>query len=93
MRPLHAVAARALCRSLSLSALIVASAAAQAPQPPVPLPGLLPLFPPDNWWNADVSAAPVDPSSAGFIGLIGGSTSLHPDFGATTRAPRTGCTE
>ena len=81
MRPLLAVAARALCRSLSLSALIVASAAAQAPQPPVPLPGLLPLFPPDNWWNADVSAAPVDPSSAGFIGLIGGSTSLHPDFG------------
>ena len=28
------------------------------------LPGPLPLFPPGNWWNADVSAAPVDPSSA-----------------------------
>jgi hypothetical protein len=80
MRPLLAVAARALCRSLSLSALIVASAAAQAPQPPLPLPGPLPLFPPDNWWNLDVSTAPVDPSSAAFIGFIGGD-GLHPDFG------------
>ena len=24
------------------------------------LPGPLPLFPPDNWWNVDVSGAPVD---------------------------------
>ena len=29
-----------------------------------PLPGPLPLFPSDNWWNLDISAAPVDPASA-----------------------------
>src|SRR5712692_8783784 len=47
------------------------------------LPGPLPLFPADNWWNQDVSAAPVDARSAQFIGFInnGGSRQLHPDFG------------
>ncbi len=29
------------------------------------LPSPLPLFPPDNWWNLDISTAPVDPGSAG----------------------------
>ena len=67
--------------SLSLAATLSAPAVAQAPQPPAPLPSPLPLFPADNWWNADVSAAPVDTNSAGFIGLIGGATPLHPDFG------------
>jgi len=48
-----------------------------------PLPGPLPLFPRDNWWNQDVSQAPVDPRSAQFIAFInnGGSRRLHPDFG------------
>jgi hypothetical protein len=47
------------------------------------LPGPLPLFPPDNWWNLDISGAPLDPNSAGFIGFInnGGTCHLHPDFG------------
>ena len=47
------------------------------------VPGPLPLFPADNWWNADISAAPVDPSSASFIAFInnGGTRRLHPDFG------------
>lgn len=45
------------------------------------LPGPLPLFPPDNWWNTDISSAPVDPNSAAFIGFIGTSRGLHPDFG------------
>ena len=61
-------------------------AAAQCPAsvpvegaPPAPLP----LFPPDNWWNTDISAAPVDPNSASFIAFInnGGTRHLHPDFG------------
>jgi hypothetical protein len=47
------------------------------------------LFPSDNWWNADISSAPVDPSSSSFIdfvsGRVGGNTTavrhLHPDFG------------
>ena len=78
---------RTMWLSLRLSATVAASALAQAPQPPAPLPSPLPLFPPDNWWNADVSAAPVDPNSAGFIGLIGGATSLHPDFGGDDGTP------
>ena len=47
------------------------------------LPGPLPLFPPDNWWNLDISGAPVDPGSDGFIAFInnGGTRHLHPDFG------------
>ncbi len=47
-----------------------------------PLPSPLPLFPSDNWWNVDISAAPVAPNSAAFISFIGGSgRSVHPDFG------------
>ncbi len=45
------------------------------------LPGPLPLFPADNWWNADVSAAPVDANSAVFITWIGATKGMHPDFG------------
>jgi hypothetical protein len=45
------------------------------------LPG--PLFPADNWWNQDISAAPIDPRSAQFIAFInnGNTRRLHPDFG------------
>lgn len=47
------------------------------------------LFPGDNWWNVDVSAAPLDPASDDYIdfvsGRVGGNTTavrhLHPDFG------------
>jgi hypothetical protein len=45
------------------------------------LNGLIP-FPADNAWNQDVSSAPVDPNSNAIINFIGGSTPLHPDFGA-----------
>jgi hypothetical protein len=47
------------------------------------LPQPLPLFPPDNWWNLDVSNWPVDANSASFISFInnGGTRRLHPDFG------------
>jgi hypothetical protein len=45
------------------------------------LPGPLPLFPPDNWWNLDISAAPVDPASASYINFIGTTRRAHPDFG------------
>src|ERR1041385_8978076 len=41
----------------------------------------LPLFPLDNWWNTDVSSAPVDPNSAAFISFIGPTRGMHPDFG------------
>src|SRR5215467_7959098 len=47
------------------------------------LPAPLPLFPADNWWNVEISRAPVDQNSAAFIGFInnGGTRHLHPDFG------------
>ena len=44
------------------------------------------LFPADNWWNTDVSAAPVDPHSAGFINFLGAGVGLHPDFGGRFRS-------
>src|SRR5438093_7096050 len=46
-----------------------------------PIPGPLPLFPSDNWWNLDISAAPVDPSSNSYITFIGSTRTAHPDFG------------
>ena len=39
------------------------------------------IFPATNWWNQDVSAAPLDSSSAAYISWIGATKSLHPDFG------------
>jgi hypothetical protein len=47
------------------------------------------VFPVNNWWNLDVSAAPVDARSPQLIGWISGRTAtnpsatrrLHPDFG------------
>lgn len=39
------------------------------------------VFPADNAWNQDISAAPVDPNSANLIASMGLTTSLHPDFG------------
>ena len=45
------------------------------------LHGFVP-FSADNAWNQDISSAPVDPNSSAIIKFIGGSTPLHPDFGA-----------
>jgi hypothetical protein len=40
-----------------------------------------PLFPSSNWWNQDISTAPVDTNSSAYISFIGGARGLHPDFG------------
>ena len=45
------------------------------------LNGFLP-FPADNAWNQDISSAPLDPNSNAIVNFIGGSTAVHPDFGA-----------
>ena len=49
-----------------------------------PTVGGCPVFPADNWWNRDVSSAPVDPNSANFVTQINslGGRSVHPDFGS-----------
>jgi len=39
------------------------------------------LFPPDNWWNQDISTAPVDSQSDAYINFIGRTRGSHPDFG------------
>jgi hypothetical protein len=39
------------------------------------------LFPSDNWWNQDVSRAPLDSQSSAFIDFVGRTRALHPDFG------------
>jgi hypothetical protein len=45
------------------------------------IPGPLPLFPRDNWWNLDISMATLDPASASYIAFIGSTRKMHPDFG------------
>ena len=39
------------------------------------------LFPGDNWWNQDITNAPVDPQSDAFISFVGRTRGMHPDFG------------
>jgi len=51
--------------------------------PGASLNGFVP-FPGGNLWNADISAASVDPNSANIINFIGSAVTLHPDFGAGT---------
>ncbi|HSP13458.1 MAG TPA: hypothetical protein VLV78_01755 [Thermoanaerobaculia bacterium] len=66
---------------VTVALMLAAPALPQAPQRGGTLPAPLPLFPPDNWWNADISAAPVDANSAAFISFIGPTRGMHPDFG------------
>jgi len=72
---------RRLAPIVLLGAVAATAATAWAATLGGPLPGPLPLFPPTNWWNADISAAPVDPNSATYIAFIGAGTAMHPDFG------------
>jgi hypothetical protein len=76
---------------IPLLAVLAGTAVLRAAAPPVllePLTGRQ-VFPVTNWWNQDVSGAPVDPASAQFIDWISGRTGgssgtlrrLHPDFG------------
>ena len=62
------------------------------PTPPPPTPprstvklsddfGGRALFPSSNWWNQDISSAPVDAQSNAYIDFIGRDRTLHPDFG------------
>lgn len=65
-----------LASGLTAAAIVVGVAASTAGGT---IPG--PLFPNDNWWNIDISAAPVDSASATYISFIGSARQAHPDFG------------
>lgn len=72
---LHRISAAVL--SLLVVCAPAFAAATQGGAIPVPLP----LFPANNWWNTDISNAPLDSNSANFINFIGVNRGCHPDFG------------
>jgi len=83
MRIVLRVLVAALFALVPLSQASAQSCPATVPVQGAPPPGPLPLFPPDNWWNLDISAAPVDANSSNYIAFVnnGGTRRLHPDFG------------
>ena len=64
-----------------LVVLIVIPALAAPPVQGGPIPVPLPLFPPNNWWNLDISSAPTALNGGDYITFIGATRGLHPDFG------------
>ncbi len=87
-RTISALAALALAAAAgaqSPGASRPAASVSIAPRLEAAVPGPLPLFPATHWWNVDVSAAPVDGGSTGFLDYIdaNGVRPLHPDFGGT----------
>jgi hypothetical protein len=74
---------RVFCRvavALALLALVAPLAAQPVQGAPIPVP--LPLFPQNNWWNIDISNAPVDATlTTTYINFIGPAVGMHPDFG------------
>ena len=79
--PFLAVSVSAALLVWSLSPAVAQSIPAAVVTQGGPLPTPLPLFPADNWWNLDISSAPVDANSLAFISFIGPTRGLRPDFG------------
>jgi hypothetical protein len=49
---------------------------------PKPVAGTsCPVFPADNWWNADIRRLPVDKRSKTWLSHMSTGVDLHPDFG------------
>ena len=72
----------AAARLLAFALVLFAGATVVGQSTPATIGGALPaLFPADNWWNQDVSTAPLAPESAALINWIGQTKRLHPDFG------------
>jgi hypothetical protein len=75
--------AAVLATAVGVAAAVLAAAAARPPMPAITKPVMfdtpeadailaaLQVFPPDNWWNRDVSDLPVLPDSARMIASIG----------------------
>ncbi|HKR62556.1 MAG TPA: hypothetical protein VJZ00_02395 [Thermoanaerobaculia bacterium] len=60
---------------------------AEAPVQGGTMPVAQPLFPGNNWWNIDVSNAPVLPGNNGYLTYIGLTKGMHPDFGGNADEP------
>ena len=74
----------ALAACAVLAVLVVPVSVAQA----APSIGGCPVFPANNVWNTDISSLPVHPSSAAWLGNMGGASRLlHPDFGPSGGVP------
>jgi len=80
---------RILIATLTASLLMFACSSEEPAGPGTPTGGQVVLndplagvqiFPPDNWWNLDISAAPLDSMSDDIITWIGAGQQLHPDF-------------
>jgi hypothetical protein len=67
--------------------LLPLSLFADAPVQGGTLPVPLPLFPGNNWWNIDVSNAPVDLNASTYLTYIGLTKGMHPDFGGDAADP------
>jgi hypothetical protein len=76
---------RLVALTAAVSVLAVAALSASLTEPLVGRQ----VFPATNWWNLDISSAPVDSSSRAYIDFVSGRTTagstavrrLHPDFG------------
>jgi hypothetical protein len=81
MRPFGAVA-------VALLAVLAAACVppgGSGPKFPPGTPGgavSCPMLPADNIWNTRVDTLPLDPSSAAYVATIGGSATMHADFGS-----------
>jgi len=71
MRAMRGMCGFALAIALSLAGDALAA----------PAIGGCAVFPSNNYWNTPVDTLPVHPSSAAWVGTIGTSTRLHPDWG------------
>jgi hypothetical protein len=88
--PIHRTAPQAIpmpwfrhaCSLAIVAVAVHLAASATSAQPAGPLPQPLPLFPDDNWWNVDISQAPLDGNSAAYIAWINNKR-VHPDWGAS----------
>ena len=65
------------CTLPTASALTASSSTVQSPTI-----GNCPVFPADNVWNAPVDQLPLNSYSASWVGTIGSTAPLHPDFGS-----------
>jgi hypothetical protein len=76
------VAALAMTGAAYAGAGSSASLARTAHPGPKPVAGTAcPVFPADNWWNADIRRLPVDKHSKQWIEHMSPGVDLHPDFG------------